>query len=149
MLLSGKAFPRYRNLRRRGFVYDTKLISERMKDINGVGSVSRGGDRSGDAESQSWFGGLPSPGGTAGIPVRCSVNAVVVAATDSTLTDEEHREVVCIGRSTTAHVMRLCRNAREAGADALLLVTAFISTRRLKGVWSSILPSKRSLSTCS
>lgn len=78
-----------------------------------------------------------------------SVDAVVVAATDSTLTDEEHREVVCIGRSTTAHVMRLCRNAREAGADALLLVTAFISTRRLKGVWSSILPSKRSLSTCS
>ena len=84
--------------------------------------------------------------------VRSCVDAVVVAATTgegSTLTDEEHRQVVRwsadavrgrvpviagVGSNDTAHAVRLCRDACEAGADALLMVTPYYNKTSQKGL---------------
>jgi len=83
------------------------------------------------------------------------VHAIVVAGTtgeSSTLTDEEHKEVVrfCIervahripviagtGSNDTAYAIELTKYAAEAGADAVLLVTPYYNKATQKGLIAS------------
>ena len=84
--------------------------------------------------------------------IGAGVNALVVAGTTgeaATLSDEEHYELIKFAVSTVAgrvpviagagsndseHGRRFCRNARRAGANALLLVTPYYNKCNQKGM---------------
>jgi 4-hydroxy-tetrahydrodipicolinate synthase len=83
------------------------------------------------------------------------INALVVCGTTgeaSTLTDEEHREVIArvvkkankrvpviagTGSNDTAYAIELSKYAEEVGADALLLVTPYYNKATQKGLIQS------------
>ena len=87
--------------------------------------------------------------------IACGVNAIVAAGTTgegSTLTDEEHREVLkfCVdrvhgrvpviagtGSNDTAYAVDLTEYACEIGADAMLLVTPYYNKATQKGLITS------------
>lgn len=80
------------------------------------------------------------------------INALVVCGTTgeaSTLTDEEHRDAIAFvvkktagrvpviagtGSNDTAYAIELSKHAKEAGADALLLVTPYYNKATQKGL---------------
>ena len=87
--------------------------------------------------------------------IRMGVQAIVAAGTTgegSTLTDEEHREVLkfCVeqvrgrvpviagtGSNDTAYAIELTKYACEVGADAMLLVTPYYNKATQKGLIAS------------
>ena len=84
--------------------------------------------------------------------LEAGVNALVVAGTtgeSATLTESEHYELIRVAVETVAkrvpviagagsndseHGRRLCRNAKRAGADALLLVTPYYNKCNVNGL---------------